>query len=70
MLRIASTAFGIEDPDYAPQIAGLAMEMMEYYRRLKEDRLANPSRGPLQRVGERHGRTASRSATWSWSRTS
>ena len=42
VLRIASTTFGIEDPDYAPQLAGLAMEMMEYFRRLKEDRLANP----------------------------
>ena len=43
VLRIANTVFGIEDPDYAPQLAGLAMEMMEYYRRLKEDRLAHPT---------------------------
>jgi cytochrome P450 len=42
VLRIANTVFGIEDPDYAPQVAGLAMEMMEYYRRLKDDRRANP----------------------------
>ncbi|MDQ2648889.1 MAG: hypothetical protein M3Z03_04990, partial [Actinomycetota bacterium] len=38
VLRIANTVFGIEDPDYAPQLASLGLEMMEYYRRLKEDR--------------------------------
>jgi cytochrome P450 len=43
VLRIANTVFGIEDPDYAPQLAGLAMEMMELYRGLKEDRLAHPT---------------------------
>ena len=43
VLRIANTVFGIEDPDYGPQLAALAMEMMEYYRRLKEDRLAQPT---------------------------
>jgi cytochrome P450 len=43
VLRIANTVFGIEDPDYAPQLASLAMEMMDYYRRLKEDRLARPT---------------------------
>jgi cytochrome P450 len=43
VLRIANTAFGIEDPDYAPQLASLSLEMMEYYRRLKEDRLAQPT---------------------------
>ncbi|MDQ2648365.1 MAG: cytochrome P450 [Actinomycetota bacterium] len=42
VLRIANTVFGIEDPDYAPQLASLGLEMMEYYRRLKEDRLAAP----------------------------
>lgn len=42
VLRIANTVFGIEDPDFAPNLASLGMEMMEYYRRLKEDRLANP----------------------------
>jgi cytochrome P450 len=43
VLRIANTVFGIEDPDYGPQLAALAMEMMEYYRRLKQDRLAQPT---------------------------
>jgi cytochrome P450 len=43
VLRIANTVFGIEDPDYAPQLATLGLEMMEYYRRLKEDRLAQPT---------------------------
>jgi cytochrome P450 len=43
VLRIANTVFGIEDPDYAPQLASLAMEMMEYYRRLKDDRRARPA---------------------------
>ncbi|HWE58019.1 MAG TPA: cytochrome P450 [Acidimicrobiales bacterium] len=43
VLRIANTVFGLEDPDYGPQLAGLAWEMMEYYRRLKEDRLARPT---------------------------
>ena len=43
VLRIANTVFGIEDPDYTPQLAGLAMEMMDYYRRLKDDRLARPT---------------------------
>lgn len=43
VLRIANTVFGIEDPDYAPQIASLAGEMMEYYLRLKVDRLARPT---------------------------
>jgi cytochrome P450 len=43
VLRIANTVFGIEDPDYAPQVASLLMEMMEYYRRLKVDRLAHPT---------------------------
>lgn len=43
VLRIANTVFGLEDPDYGPQLAGLAMEMMDYYRRLKEDRLARPT---------------------------
>ena len=43
VLRIANTVFGIEDPDYAPQLASLSMEMLEYYRRLKEDRLARPT---------------------------
>jgi cytochrome P450 len=42
VLRIANTVFGIEDPDFAPNLASLGMEMMEYYRRLKEDRLAQP----------------------------
>lgn len=42
VLRIANTVFGIEDPDYFPQLASLGLEMMEYYRRLKEDRLARP----------------------------
>jgi cytochrome P450 len=43
VLRIANTVFGIEDPDFAPQLASLSLEMMEYYRRLKEDRLARPT---------------------------
>lgn len=42
VLRIANTVFGLEDPDYAGNIGSLALEMMEYYRRLKEDRLARP----------------------------
>ena len=43
VLRIANTVFGIEDPDYAPQLASLAGEMMEYYLRLKVDRLTQPT---------------------------
>jgi cytochrome P450 len=42
VLRIANTVFGLEDPDYAGNLATLGLEMMEYYRRLKEDRLAQP----------------------------
>jgi cytochrome P450 len=42
VLRIANTVFGIEDPDFAPALATLGLEMMEYYRELKVDRLANP----------------------------
>ena len=43
VLRIANTVFGIEDPDYLPQLSSLALEMMEYYRRIKDDRLAGPT---------------------------
>jgi cytochrome P450 len=43
VLRIANTVFGLEDPDYAGNLATLGLEMMEYYRRLKEDRLARPT---------------------------
>jgi cytochrome P450 len=43
VLRIANTVFGLEDPDYASQFSALALEMMEYYRRLKVDRLARPT---------------------------
>jgi cytochrome P450 len=43
VLRIANTVFGIEDPDYAPQLASLAMEMMEYYCSVKDDRRATPT---------------------------
>jgi cytochrome P450 len=43
VLRIANTVFGLEDPDYAGNLATLGLEMMEYYRRLKEDRLAQPT---------------------------
>ncbi len=43
VLRIANTVFGLEDPDFGPQLASLALEMMEYYRRLKEDRSAHPT---------------------------
>jgi len=42
VLRIANTAFGIEDPEYFPQMAALGLEMMEYYRRIQDDRRALP----------------------------
>jgi cytochrome P450 len=43
VLRIANTVFGLEDPDYFPQIASLSLEMLEYYRRVKEERVAQPT---------------------------
>jgi cytochrome P450 len=43
VLRIANTVFGIEDPDYFPQLASLSLEMFEYYRRIKEERVAAPT---------------------------
>ncbi|MEY2478119.1 MAG: hypothetical protein QOG87_3434 [Actinomycetota bacterium] len=43
VLRIANTVFGVEDPDYFPQLSALTLEMLDYYRHVKEDRLARPS---------------------------
>jgi cytochrome P450 len=42
VLRIANTAFGLEDPEFGPQMAGLFPEMAAYYQRTAADRQACP----------------------------